>query len=47
MKMARQAGCRTENGFSMLLGQAAASFQIWTGLEMPLITDEIILPDVK
>lgn len=36
MKMARQAGCRTENGFSMLLGQAAASFQIWTGREMPL-----------
>ena len=47
MKMARQAGCRTENGFSMLLGQAAASFQIWTGREMPLIADELSFPDVR
>lgn len=47
MKMARQAGCRTENGFSMLLGQAAASFHIWTGLEMPFIADEISRPDAK
>ena len=47
MKMARQAGCRTENGFSMLLGQAAASFEIWTGREMPLIADELSFPDVR
>ena len=47
MKMARQAGCRTENGFSMLLGQAAAGFQIWTGREMPLIADELNLPDMQ
>ena len=36
LEMARRAGCRTENGRSMLLMQGAASFRIWTGRDMPV-----------
>lgn len=36
LKTAKKAGCQTANGLPMLLGQAAASFRIWTGREMPL-----------
>ena len=36
LSLARQAGCRTFNGLYMLLYQGAASFKIWTGLEMPV-----------
>ncbi len=35
LKMARSRGCRTEGGLAMLVGQAAESFRIWTGLTMP------------
>ena len=36
LKMAREAGLKTFNGMYMLLYQGAASFKLWTGLEMPL-----------
>ncbi len=36
LRMARDAGCRTANGDGMLLFQGAASFQCWTGQEMPV-----------
>ena len=35
LKMAREAGLKTFNGMYMLLYQGAASFKLWTGLEMP------------
>ncbi|HEY3294817.1 MAG TPA: shikimate dehydrogenase [bacterium] len=36
LQAADERGARTENGLVMLLAQAAASFQIWTGREFPL-----------
>jgi len=36
LKMAREAGCETFNGLYMLLYQGAASFELWTGKEMPV-----------
>ncbi len=36
LRMARDAGCRAANGEGMLLYQGAASFQCWTGQEMPV-----------
>ena len=36
LAMAKAAGVPCENGVSMLLGQGAESFRLWTGLEMPL-----------
>ncbi len=39
LKMAREAGLRAENGCSMLIGQGAESFRIWTGCDMPV--DEV------
>ena len=33
---AEKAGCPTANGLPMLIGQAAASFEFWTGRPMPL-----------
>lgn len=36
IEMAEKHGCKTMNGKMMLLYQGAASFQIWTGEEMPL-----------
>ncbi len=36
MQIAAEAGCRTENGLSMLLWQGAEAFRIWTGREMPV-----------
>lgn len=36
MRQARQAGCPSFNGLSMLLYQGAASFRCWTGHEMPV-----------
>ncbi len=41
--MAKAAGCRFSNGVGMILFQGAASFQCWTGREMPvaLIRDRV------
>lgn len=36
LRMAREAGCRTFNGMNMLLYQGAASFHLWTGMDMPV-----------
>ena len=36
MQLAENAGCRTENGLSMLLYQGAEAFRIWTGQDMPV-----------
>ena len=43
LKMARNCGCRSEGGLAMLVGQAAESYRIWTGLTMPedLILDTL------
>jgi len=36
LKKAKAAGCETQNGLNMLLYQGAASFELWTGKEMPV-----------
>jgi len=36
LKKAKAAGCETQNGLNMLLYQGAASFELWTGREMPI-----------
>ena len=36
LKLAREAGCRTQNGLNMLLYQGAEAFKLWTGKEMPV-----------
>lgn len=36
LKLARQAGCMTQNGLYMLLYQGAEAFRLWTGHEMPV-----------
>ncbi|MCI8638442.1 MAG: shikimate dehydrogenase [Coprococcus sp.] len=36
LKKARAAGCAAANGLNMLLYQGAASFELWTGREMPV-----------
>lgn len=36
LKKARAAGCSVSNGLNMLLYQGAASFELWTGKEMPV-----------
>lgn len=36
LQMAKEAGCSAFNGLYMLLFQGAASFQCWTGEEMPI-----------
>lgn len=36
MKVAKQAGCRTQNGLDMMLWQGAIAFKIFTGEDMPL-----------
>ncbi|MCI8993548.1 MAG: shikimate dehydrogenase [Eubacterium sp.] len=36
MKLAKEAGCPAMNGLYMLLFQGAASFEYWTGREMPI-----------
>jgi shikimate dehydrogenase len=35
LKRARQAGCRTVDGWPMLVGQAEAAFRLWTGRAFP------------
>lgn len=36
LKMAREAGCQTQNGLPMLLYQGAEAFKLWTGERMPI-----------
>jgi 3-dehydroquinate dehydratase / shikimate dehydrogenase len=36
LRDARAAGCRTLGGLSMLVGQAAEQFRLWTGLDAPI-----------
>ena len=36
LKKAKAVGCQTANGLNMLLYQGAASFELWTGCEMPV-----------
>ncbi len=36
LRMAKEAGCKTGNGMYMLLYQGAASFKLWTGMDMPV-----------
>ncbi len=36
LKMAREAGCETMNGFPMMLFQGAEAFRLWTGRDMPI-----------
>ncbi len=36
LKLAREAGCSTQNGLYMLLYQGAEAFRLWTGKEMPV-----------
>ncbi|MBQ0079202.1 MAG: shikimate dehydrogenase [Eubacterium sp.] len=36
LRIAREAGCKTMNGLSMMLFQGAASFKLWTGEDMPI-----------
>lgn len=36
LRLAREAGCRTQNGLLMLLYQGAEAFKLWTGQEMPV-----------
>ena len=38
LNMAKEAGCQTANGLSMLLYQGAEAFRLWTGREMPVDT---------
>ena len=41
LRWAKEQGAQTENGLGMLIGQAAESFYLWTGKEMPV--DKITL----
>ena len=36
LKLAKEAGCHTQNGLPMLLYQGAEAFRLWTGKEMPV-----------
>lgn len=36
LRLAKEAGCRTQNGLYMLLYQGAEAFKLWTGQEMPV-----------
>ncbi|WP_332374792.1 shikimate dehydrogenase [Lactococcus cremoris] len=36
LRWAKEQGAQTENGLGMLIGQAAESFYLWTGKEMPV-----------
>lgn len=36
LKLAREAGCITQNGLYMLLYQGAEAFRLWTGQDMPV-----------
>lgn len=45
LKMAKEVGCRTMNGMGMLLFQAAAAFELWTGQKMPIEHMKEVLKD--
>jgi len=36
LDMAENCGCKYINGLSMMLGQGAESFRLWTGMQMPI-----------
>lgn len=36
LKMAKEVGCKTSNGLSMMIFQGAEAFKIWTGHNMPI-----------
>ena len=36
LKMAKEVGCKTLNGFPMMLFQGAAAFKLWTNKDMPI-----------
>lgn len=36
LKLAKDAGCKTQNGLKMLIYQAAEAFKLWTGEELPV-----------
>ena len=36
LKMAKEVGCKTLNGFPMMLFQGAAAFKVWTNQDMPI-----------
>lgn len=36
LQLAKQAGCKTQNGLYMLLYQGAEAFKLWTGVDMPV-----------
>ncbi|MBU0508130.1 shikimate dehydrogenase [bacterium] len=36
LRLAESNGCRVQNGLLMLIGQAAASFKLWTNIPFPL-----------
>ncbi|MGN1033685.1 MAG: shikimate dehydrogenase [Intestinibacter sp.] len=36
LKMAKEVGCKTLNGFPMMLFQGAAAFKLWTNQDMPV-----------
>ena len=44
LEEAEKAGCMISNGLYMLLYQAAESFKIWTGMEMPVEEVKKLLP---
>ena len=43
LSMAKAAGCKTMNGMGMLMFQGAASFELWTGKEMPIAHMKVVL----
>lgn len=45
LKVAKQQGCRTMNGISMLIHQAAGSFVQWTSEPMPVATVKEVVND--
>ena len=36
LRIAKEVGCKTMNGFGMMLFQGAAAFKLWTGKDMPI-----------
>ncbi|MBE5938414.1 MAG: shikimate dehydrogenase [Lachnospiraceae bacterium] len=47
LKLAKSAGCTTNNGLGMLLYQGAHAFRLWTGKDMPIeLVKETCFPDL-